>query len=99
MNGGFSHSLEVDPGQASQAAEGFRVFGNEAAARLIVRGWALVAPFAEPDRGFDHSNLSEEVLIELDAIDSAYLATIDDAEVERCFTAFLAAHPDEFAPI
>jgi hypothetical protein len=99
MNGGFSHSLEVDFGQASRAAKGLHLFGHEVAAGLIDRGCALVAPFAESDQDFDLLHLPEASLEELDELDATYGAEIDDAEIERCFTTYLAGHPDEFAAL
>jgi hypothetical protein len=92
MNGGFSHSLEVDVGQALRAAQGFRLFGHDTAAGLIDRGYALVAPLADGDRDLDLLDLPEP-----DKLDAAYDAQIDDSEVERYFTVHLAAHPEDFA--
>jgi hypothetical protein len=97
MNGGLSHSLEVDFVQASRAADSFRLFGLIDAAGLIDRGCALVAPLAESGQGVDLLDLPESSLRELEELEVAYEGEIDDAGIERCFTRYLAEHPNEFA--
>ena len=90
MNGGFSHSLEVDFGQASRAVEGFRLFGLTNAAGLINRVRALVAPGADSAHGVDLLDLPEASLAELDELEVAYEAEVDDAVIQKSFTAYLA---------
>jgi Domain of unknown function (DUF4375) len=99
MNGGFSHSLEVDLAQATRAVEGFRLFGQDSAARLIDRACAVVARLVDPDRPLDLLDLPETAQAELDQLDAAYCEEIDDEAVQRCFTDYLAAHPNDFAPL
>jgi hypothetical protein len=36
-------------------------------------------------------DLPEGLLIEVDEMDAAYVATIDHAEIQRCYTAYFAA--------
>jgi hypothetical protein len=99
MNGGLSHSLEVNYAQAGRAAEGFRFLGAEELRQLVDQACSTGAPFAqEHDRNEDDlTDEQEDRLLELERRYSELVPS--DSRLVELFRAYLAEHPEQFTPI
>ena len=93
MNGGIVDPLETDFALATRASDGYRLFGAEELAQLVVAARAIAEPVVDDDGNFDSLNLSEG---DQDALEALNDRLPDDSDVEVVFRRYLAEHPDEF---
>ena len=98
MNGGISHSLEVDRQGTQRAAAGFRTLGASKIAEVVDEACS-VAVSAE-EAGSDTLDLSDEDAERLESLEAKddELVPLDAALVDL-FEAYRAKHPDHFAPV
>lgn len=99
MNGGMSHSLEVDLLAARRAAAGFRTLGGMNVAEVVDEACSVVVPTAE-EAGWDGLDLSDEDAERLESLETKYdeLVPLDSTLVDL-FDNYRAEHPDHFAPV
>jgi hypothetical protein len=98
-NGGLDFALEANLDAAPRAASGFRVLRAPALADVLDRAHGI-ASRAAVGAQFDVLHLDEDEAARLEALGNEYDEFLPtDSALDAIFRAYLAAKPEEFAPI